>query len=404
MVMIERNVRMDSDLDDVGISVTSLVKEYRSSSGEEVRALDDVDLQVRRGEILVLLGPSGCGKTTLLRCIAGLEEPSAGSVEFRSAGGRAERADGNVGMVFQNYALWPHMTVAENLAYPLQSTKRRNRMSRQQIAARVEELLSLMQLEGLGDRYPSQISGGQQQRVALGRAVASGNGVVLFDEPLSNIDAKVRERLRHDIVVMQRKLGFTAVYVTHDQHEAMDLADRIAVMSKGRIVQLDTPAEVYRRPSCEYVADFLGTSNILRGTRAEGTGPEVLVTTPIGEVAITDAGVDDDSLREGVVVGRAHDWTLSSGERSGPNTWSGVVESAAFLGAHFEYWIRVGTERIRVWADGDGHVDVTTGDTVTVAIEPRRLRFVPGGEVAPRAVPAAGGTADRRPAEALSAR
>jgi iron(III) transport system ATP-binding protein len=196
----------------VGIEVTALRKVFTDAKGQRVAAVDGVDLQVPAGEFWVLLGPSGCGKTTLLRCLAGLEEPTEGSIRLRGetvfqAGKRAPAAQHRrVGMVFQSYALWPHMTVAQNIAYPLTSAPRATRLSRAAIRARVEELLGTMKLAGLGDRKINQLSGGQQQRVALARAIALGNDVVLFDEPLSNIDAKVREQLRFELRAMQRQL------------------------------------------------------------------------------------------------------------------------------------------------------------------------------------------------------
>jgi iron(III) transport system ATP-binding protein len=231
-----------------GITLLNLSKTFVRRSGEVVRAIDDVTLDINPGEFLVLLGPSGCGKTTMLRSIAGLETPSQGKVivndtplfdaERRLAVPPEQR---KMGMIFQSYALWPHMTVYSNVAYPL---KMRG-VPGKEIRARVHETLALVGIPELTDQYPGQISGGQQQRTALARALVGGSQVVLFDEPLSNGDAKVREQLRFEIKKMHDELGFTGVYVTHDQEEAMALGTRIAVMRAGKIDQLGSSTEVY---------------------------------------------------------------------------------------------------------------------------------------------------------------
>jgi len=230
-------------------------------------ALRDITLDIREGELICFLGPSGCGKTTLLRAIAGLDFQTTGRI-YQS--GRdisdAPPADRDFGIVFQSYALFPNLTVARNIAYGLVN----RRMSRKAIAERVTELLELVGMPGSDQKFPAALSGGQQQRVALARALATSPGMLLLDEPLSALDAKVREQLRHELKDLQRTLGITTVMVTHDQEEALSMADRIVVMSDGRIAQVGTPMEIYRDPSSAYVADFIGSMNFLHGKMGAG--------------------------------------------------------------------------------------------------------------------------------------
>ncbi len=252
----------------------------------------DVSLTVRRGEFFTLLGPSGCGKTTTLRMIAGLLEPDAGEILFD---GRPVTPippwRRNIGMVFQNYALWPHMTVFENVAFGLVE----RRVARGEIARAVTEALRLVGLEGLGARLPSQLSGGQQQRVALARAVVVEPALLLLDEPLSNLDARLRVQMRNELVNLQRHLGITTIYVTHDQDEALMLSTRIAVMHNGRLVQLGTPQEVYERPADEFVADFLGGANFLSGVVRGTSGGDLVVALDGGAVVRAAAARNKDA-------------------------------------------------------------------------------------------------------------
>lgn len=251
------------------------------------RVVDQVNLHIASGELFFLLGPSGCGKTTLLRMLAGFLEPDQGEIfiDDQPMRGVPPRLR-NTALVFQNYALWPHRTVAGNVAYGLEVRG----LTRRQIAERVAQALKLVRLEGLADRRPTQLSGGQQQRVALARALIVQPKVLLLDEPLSNLDARLRLEMREEIRRLHRETGLTMVYVTHDQKEAMSLADRLAVMHQGRIVQVGTPREVYSRPASRFVADFMGDSNFIPGTvqdiRPDGTclvasrlGPMLGVTT-----------------------------------------------------------------------------------------------------------------------------
>ena len=227
-------------------------------------ALDGVGLEVREGEFLALLGPSGSGKTTLLRVLAGLEQPDGGKISFKGEDLIPKHVrDRGAGFVFQHYALFRHMTVAENIAFGLRVRPPETRPAKEKITKRVEELLSLVQLEGMGKRFPSQLSGGQRQRVALARALAIEPKLLLLDEPFGALDAKVRKELRRWLRRLHREMGLTSVFVTHDQEEALDLADRVAIMNKGRIEQHGTPEEVYRTPANAFVYDFLGGANKL---------------------------------------------------------------------------------------------------------------------------------------------
>ncbi len=241
----------------VEIRVKELVKRFGN-----VVAVDHVNLTVRNGEFFTLLGPSGCGKTTFLRTIAGLELPDEGRIYFDDQDiTELPPHKRGTGMVFQNYALWPHMTVYDNIAYGLKIRK----LSKDEIDKRVKEALKLVKLEGLEKRTPHQLSGGQQQRVALARAIVLNPRVLLFDEPLSNLDAKLRVEMRAELRRIQKELNITTIYVTHDQEEAMSISDRLAVMNKGRIMQVGTPKEIYKSPKNEFVARFIGQGTFLSG-------------------------------------------------------------------------------------------------------------------------------------------
>jgi iron(III) transport system ATP-binding protein len=242
------------------IEIQNLFKRFKN-----VVAVNRIQLEVNKGELLTLLGPSGCGKTTTLRCIAGLEKPEEGDIVIDGqpmlSEGFVPPSKRGIGMVFQNYAVWPHMKVFNNIVYGLKIQK----LSRQSIQEKAKQVLELVGLDGLEDRYPSQLSGGQQQRVALARALVSNPKVLLLDEPLSNLDAKLREELRFEIKSLVRRMGITSVYVTHDQAEAMVISDRIAVMDSGNVVQIGTAREIYERPANRFVADFIGTMNFMSG-------------------------------------------------------------------------------------------------------------------------------------------
>src|SRR5436853_1238173 len=283
------------------LKVEGLYTEYPNEKGEIVKAAQDVTFTVEEGRLFTLLGPSGCGKTTSLRRKAGLERPRAGEI---SVNGRVVFSAANgvfvspnrrgFGMVFQSYAIWPHMTVFENAAFPLEVGDRK--YTRKQIKENVMRVLTAVQLDELAERDATKPSGGQQQRLALARALVMAPQLLLLDEPLSNLDAKLRERMRFELKRLQRELKLTTIYVTHDQSEALALSHEIAVMSEGQIIQIGTPRDIYERPRNKFVADFVGSTNFVDGSvvSEEGDG-RYRATTEIGELLVTSA----ETLRRG---------------------------------------------------------------------------------------------------------
>src|SRR5436853_6688116 len=269
------------------LSVKELYTEYASDRGPPVRAAQNVSFEVPEGKLFTLLGPSGCGKTTTLRSIAGLERPVSGKI---TVGGRTVYSSSrgifvapnkrNFGMVFQSYAIWPHMNVFQNVAFPLEVRK----LARKEIRERVMRVLTAVQLDHLVDREATKLSGGQQQRLALARALVMEPQLLLLDEPLSNLDAKLRDRMRTELKRLQRELSLTTVYVTHDQSEALALSHEIAVMNDGFVVQVGTPREIYEQPHNQFVADFVGTTNFIGGTVASLEGVRCVVSSAVGEL------------------------------------------------------------------------------------------------------------------------
>jgi putative spermidine/putrescine transport system ATP-binding protein len=317
------------------------------------RVLDALDLDVHPGETLVLLGPSGCGKTTTLRLIAGLEQPDAGGqVLFNgqdvTALGIEKR---NVGMVFQSYALFPNMTVAENVGYGLRIQK----MSADQQHARIKEMLEMMRLTHLANRHIDQLSGGQRQRVALARAIATRPRVLLLDEPLTALDAQLRDSLRMDINLLLRKLGITAVYVTHDQAEAMALGDRIVVMSEGRIAQAGTPREIYHKPQNSFVANFIGTMNRVRGSVTNR-----LFVCDAGSITVS---AEDQTKAE--LMFRPED-VLVSTDKSTVGL-KGTVAASFYLGDRTRLLVDIGQEKNLVVETGT-RCELQSGQGITLTL------------------------------------
>lgn len=344
------------------IEIRNLLKVYRRAGGKTVVPVDHIDLTVTENELLVLVGPSGCGKTTLLRCVAGLERPDEGEIVidgqtvFSSARRIYEPPDRRpLNMVFQSYALWPHMTVGANVGYPLHS----QRLRRQEIRERVSRILEMVGVGGLEEQYPGRISGGQQQRVALARALVAASSVVLFDEPLSNVDALVRAQLRLELKRMQACLGFSGLYVTHDQTEAMELGHRVAVLRSGKIAALGSPKEIYRHPPSEYVATFIGAANVWDGAVEQTTGGRVVISTAFGRIeAAACAGFALPTGRAAKLIARPEVLRLSPVRPQGEqNVFEVRVEEILFSGAHTEIVVVVGTLRARVWIHGDGDLE-----------------------------------------------
>ncbi|UFN48272.1 ABC transporter ATP-binding protein [Roseomonas sp. OT10] len=366
------------------IEVVDLTKTYRREGGEAITPVDDVSLSVGAEELVVLLGPSGCGKTTLLRCVAGLERPDRGRIVvdgrtvFCSRQGIWEPAERRrLSMIFQSFALWPHMTVFENVAYPLRCRK----VAQPEVARRVAEVLALAGIGGLSAQYPGRISGGQQQRVALARALVAGSNVVLFDEPLSNVDAQVRAQLRFELKVMQARIGFSGLYVTHDQTEAMELGHRVAVLERGRIAALGRPRDIYENPNSEYVAAFVGTANIWPGRIAAMDDRLVTVETGAGPLRAARAHLPD-GMQPGSdvsVVVRPEQIRLGDGTGEA-NRLPGRVEASLFAGPHTEVVVRAGECQLRLWSAED-QADLAAGQEVVLAIAPERVRIVPRGAV-----------------------
>ena len=349
------------------LKINSIVKHYGG-----VRAVDGVSFEVEAGEFLSLLGPSGCGKTTTLRCIAGFERPDGGSIFFGDKpltdiknGVFVPPNKRGFGMVFQSYAVWPHMTVLENVGYPLNV---KGGIARSEIRERVEDALKLVGLRGLEARYPTQLSGGQQQRVALARALVMEPRVLLFDEPLSNLDAKLRERMRFELIELQKKIGIPAVYVTHDQAEAMVLSRRILVMEGGRIAQMGSPREVYERPATRFVADFVGLTNFVPATVTRGAdGKGWAVTCGLGDLV----GTCDEVRKpdEAVILAiRPERVQLSRDGAAGGNVFAVNLHSAYFVGPYTEYFLEAGGVNLR--AQRSLPLEVKPGERVYAHVAP----------------------------------
>ncbi|MDR7482100.1 MAG: putative 2-aminoethylphosphonate ABC transporter ATP-binding protein [Armatimonadota bacterium] len=338
-------------------------------------ALRDVSFDVGRGEFVCLLGPSGCGKTTLLRIIMGLEVQTRGRVlrEGRDISGLPP-ARRDFGIVFQSYALFPNLTVFDNVGYGLQGRG----LTRAQIRARVEELLALVGLQGERTKYPAQLSGGQQQRVALARALAPSPSLLLLDEPLSALDARLRVRLRHEVRHLQRQLGVTTILVTHDQEEALTMADRIAVMNHGVIEQIGTPMDVYQHPATSFVADFVGEMNFLRGTLLR---PD---RVRVGATELTCAPADGLSAGSPVrVCFRPEDVDVRGARTGAPNTIAAEVVAVDFLGSFYRATLRpAAADAAALRADVPAHlhreVNLAPGRTLTVSVPADRVRVFPG--------------------------
>ena len=356
------------------LRVDGLVKSYPGRGGRVTPAVRGVDLDVPAGSLFAILGPSGCGKTTLLRSVAGLERPDAGEIRVDgrlvfSTGRRIELPadERGIGMVFQSYAIWPHMSVFDNAAFPLAVAPRRRRLGRREIRERVSRLLSIVRLDGLADRPATDLSGGQQQRLALARALAPEPRLLLLDEPLSNLDARLRAEMRFELERVQRELGVTTLYVTHDQEEALAISDVVAVMRDGCIEQTGPPAAVYERPASLFVADFLGAANLIGGrVAAEARNGVCTLTTPYGTLrgrALERFAAGSDA----VLVVRAESVAVSlpDADLNGANRLEGIVHATAFLGGAVDHLVEVGSARVRARTDPAHAVDPGTRVVLT---------------------------------------
>lgn len=369
------------------VRLTGVEKTYAGSGQRpDVHAVHGVDLAIPPGDFFVLLGASGSGKTTLLRCIAGLEQPTDGRISIgdtvvASLQTTIPAARRNIGMVFQDYAIWPHMTVAENVGFALRHA-RAGALRGEAARVRIAEVLEVVGLSGVADRGATYLSGGQQQRVALARAIVAQPDVLLFDEPLSNLDARLRATMRIELRRITRELGITSVYVTHDQIEALAMADHIAVMKDGKVVQVGTPQQIYRHPNNIFVAGFIGEANLIEGTVLEvdaHTDDTRLVTveTELGRLqAMADGPLNEADVV--TVVIRPENLHLSGRHVTGNgsvNTITGFVESATFAGAHTDLVLSCSEVRLRAQVHSFDEVEV--GALLTLNCDPRWSAAIP---------------------------
>jgi iron(III) transport system ATP-binding protein len=346
------------------LRLEGLTKRY--GGGANPGGVSGIAFAVEAGEFFTILGPSGCGKTTTLRCIAGLEEPSAGEIEI---GGRAvyshargilvPTAKRDIGMVFQSYAIWPHLTVGENVAFPLEA----QRLPAAEIRRRVGDVLQMVGLDGLADRPAPLLSGGQQQRVALARAIVKGATVLLLDEPLSNLDAHLREQMRRELRELQRRIGVTTIYVTHDQEEALILSDRIAVMRAGSVVELDTPTRLYYAPRTAFAAQFIGHAEVWPCRAVAHADGSVVVESPLGRL-VSRCFPDALEAQTSLAVRPEH------------IEIAGVVEREVFSGKLVEYLVRVAGTTVR--AQCTSATRWAVGASVTLRLPPERCVIVNG--------------------------
>jgi ABC-type Fe3+/spermidine/putrescine transport system ATPase subunit len=366
------------------IEIEKLTKTYDGQ-----RAISDVDISIAEKEFVTLLGPSGCGKTTTLRLLAGFLAPDRGTI---TVAGKVLSAPDRVvpperrrmGMVFQNYAVWPHMTVEENIAFGLRYTD----FDRREHRARIERVVAAVGLEGLENRHPAQLSGGQQQRVALARSLVVEPSILLLDEPLSNLDAKLRERMRSELKALQRRTGITFIYVTHDQSEAMALSDRIAVFHRGRVQQVGAPRHIYERPANMFVADFMGLVNKLSGTVLGRNDEATIIGFGEHRIAATAAAGSIGSAATVAIRPEAFSFAAPrGGAAAGENRLDGTVVDATFLGNIIDYLVDVGgglTVRVqgerRVFRDVGSEVVLTVPveDCVIIPDEPDSLEDAGG--------------------------
>jgi iron(III) transport system ATP-binding protein len=354
------------------LTLDHLTKKFpaRGTVGE-VTAADDVSLNIDKGEFVTLLGPSGCGKTTTLRLIAGFEFPTSGTISLD--GQRINDVPPNrrdMAMVFQSYAIFPHLTVYENIAYGLKIKK----LPGPEIKKRIERVMALTKLTGLEGRAPNQISGGQQQRVALARALVVEPKVLLFDEPLSNLDAKLREEMRFEIRDLQKRLGITAIYVTHAQEEALVMSDKIAIMNKGRLVQLGTPEEIYEYPRTKFVADFIGLSDFI--PVCVESVDDNYTQVSFGGALLTASSAPGLLPKQLVTLFIRPNDVVIAGDGQSQNILTGKVKQTTYLGDCFDYRVQVG-DKLVVRVQANRSQRHAPGDLLRLHLPVDRCRLIP---------------------------
>jgi spermidine/putrescine transport system ATP-binding protein len=351
------------------VVLVDLVKRFA-----DVTAVAGINLDMPPGEFFSLLGPSGCGKTTTLRCIAGFERPDEGQILLDGVDmAQTPPHKRNVNTVFQNYALFPHLSVADNVGFGL----RYQDVSKTEAKKKIAEALALVRLEGYERRRPSQLSGGQQQRVALARALILSPAVLLLDEPLGSLDAKLRKALQIELKALQEEIGITFIYVTHDQEEALTMSDRLAVMSSGRIEQVGTPSEVYEEPATAYVADFLGVSNLMDG-RGEGADAAGRCTVRVGEFELVAARGDTDVRGDVKVTIRPERIDLETHGTTGENRIPGMVDRVVYVGSTLQVFIHLpGGQNLQAWIHNEGEgLPYDQGSPVAVHLPAEALRVL----------------------------
>lgn len=334
-------------MSDVAVELRDVVKSFKTPEGGSINAVDHVDLQIQNGEFFSLLGSSGCGKTTSLRMIAGFEWPTEGEVYIAGEPqGKRPPFQRPVNTVFQSYALFQHMTVAQNVAFGLEMEK----VNKKEIQKRVKDVLELVKLGGMEKRYPRQLSGGQQQRVALARALVKLPKVLLLDEPLGALDLKLRKEMQLELKALQREVGITFVFVTHDQEEALTMSDRIAVMSMGKVLQIGSPVEIYERPNCRFVADFIGDTNIFEGTAEKLSGEMVHVDVPALKNTLVGMNASDVKVGEKVVVSvRPEKIKMTEVCNLNYNCFDIQVTNSAYIGSDTRLEVLANDQKIKIW-------------------------------------------------------
>ncbi|MGO4180308.1 ABC transporter ATP-binding protein [Paenibacillus sp. TAF43_2] len=350
------------------IQITNMSKRFG-----DFEAISHVSLDIPAGSFTTLLGPSGCGKTTLMRLIAGFYEPDAGEIYIQG-----KKANGlpafkrNTPLVFQEYALFPHMTVYENIAYGLKLMK----LPRQEAREKVDAMLNMFGLQGMQDRLPRALSGGQQQRVAFARALIMGQKILLMDEPLSNLDAKMRVEVRNELRELQQRLGITAIFVTHDQDEALAISDRIAVFNKGRIEQVGTPWDIYFKPNNKFVADFVGTANFIEGEVAAIEEDDLIIKCGVSVLKVHRGEYPFRSGDRVTLVIRPECISIGEAKNGEENVWSGIIQRSSFQGRMIRYWID-GSPLQWIVDDSSPSVRGYLQGTVHLSVDKQKIHLLP---------------------------